>query len=83
LSTAGVATRIETLREAVVLASAIAIAFMLGGAAGYALHAEAVAGAAQSAVSAVHANPPCPPNSHPVVWYTAETWGCITDGGQS
>jgi len=77
------ATRIETLREARVLAGGIVIAFMLGGAAGYALHAEAVAGATQSAVSAVHANPPCPPNSHPVVWYTAETWGCVTYGGQS
>ena len=67
----------EVWRVAVVLAAALAIAFVLGGAAGYSLRGlEPVAASAPSALASPMA---CPSRTHAVVYYTGHAWSCVPD----
>ena len=50
------------------------VAFAVGSASGYAARV-VVSPAAQTGHSAAA----CPAGSHPVVWYTAQTWECVSD----
>ncbi len=50
------------------------VAFALGSASGYAART-----VASPAPQAAHSAAACPAGSHPVVWYTAKTWSCVSD----
>lgn len=54
-------------------------AFMLGTAGGYAVRAVSVPiGVSTQRVSTDQVTAPCPSGSHPVVWYTARAWACMS-----
>lgn len=57
--------------RAVLLLFALLAVFLLGGVGGY-----MVKGQATQVVQAASA---CPAGSHAVVWYTAHTWGCVSN----
>lgn len=82
MGTSALTIRAETWRSAVMLAVALVIAFMLGGAGGYALRAQVVADLAPTHVLPLAAPAPCPSGSRPVVWYSARTWSCVPSGAQ-
>ena len=59
-------------------------AFMLGSVGGYAVKAVSVpTSVSTQRIAADRLTAPCPPGSHPVVWYTARAWACFseTEGG--
>ena len=58
-----------------VLAALITV-FVLGALSGYLVKPSSAAAPAARAATAATA---CPAGTHVVVWYTARTWGCVSD----
>ena len=55
-------------------------AFILGSAGGYAVRAASVPiSVSTQRIAADRLTAPCPPGSHPVVWYTARAWACSSE----
>ena len=56
------------------------LVFALGSAGGFVVRALSESAAASTQrVAVVRVTEPCPSGSYVVVWYTAETWGCLSD----
>jgi len=62
------------------LLAAFLLVFALGSAGGFVVRALSASTAASTQrVAVVRVTEPCPSDSHAVVWYTAEAWGCVSD----
>ena len=55
------------------LIAAVVFAFAVGALGGYAARSMAASPTAAASRQA------CPPGAHPVVWYTAKSWSCLSD----
>jgi hypothetical protein len=62
------------------LLAAFLLVFAFGSASGFVVRAlTSPTAASNQRVAAVRVTEPCPSGSHVVVWYSAETWGCVSD----
>jgi hypothetical protein len=78
------AVLVSERRSLWLIAGLVIAAFMLGSAGGYAVRAVSVPiSVSTQRIAADRTTAPCPPGSHPVVWYTPRAWACFseTQGG--
>lgn len=66
-------------RETAALLFALLLAFILGGASGYLVRATSSVGASTNQRVVAGSALPCPTGRHVVVWYSAKTWGCVSN----
>lgn len=63
------------------LLAAFLLVFALGVAGGFAARVvSAPTVSSTQRVAIVRVAEPCPSGSHVVVWYSAQAWGCVSDG---
>ena len=74
--------RAGSARQSLSVIAAVAAAFLLGGAGGYLVKGAAVSAVPTASVKAAPASV-CPSGTHIVVWYTAQTWSCLSDDTSS
>jgi hypothetical protein len=59
------------------------LVFALGIASGFVVRAVSAPSAYTQRVSVVRVTEPCPAGSHVVVWYSAQTWSCVSNAPQN